>query len=45
MLPQQHTEVSELIKMVEHLSDTQSSMIDLIQSMIENHSGENLNSS
>ena len=44
MLPQQHMEVSELRKLVEQLSNTQSSMMDFLQSMIEPHSGENLNS-
>ena len=43
-LLQQHMEVSELRKLVEQLSNTQSSMMDFLQSMIESHSGENLNS-
>ena len=43
-LLQQHMEVSELRKLVEQLSNTQSSMMDFLQSMIEPHSGENLNS-
>ena len=43
-LLQQHMEVSELRKLVEQLSNTQSSMMDFLQSMIEPHLGENLNS-
>ena len=43
-LPQQHMEVPGLRKLVEQLSNTQSSMMDFLQSMIEPHSGENLNS-
>ena len=34
-LPQQHMEVSELRKLVEKLSSNQSSMMKLIQSLIE----------
>ena len=43
-LPHQHMGDPELRKLIGQLSDTQSSMMEILQSMIEPHSGENLNS-
>ena len=44
MLPQQHMGVPELRELIGQLSDTQSSMMEILQSLIEPHSGRNLNS-
>ena len=44
-LPHQHMGVPELRELIGQLSDTQSSMMGILQSLIENHSGGNLNSS
>jgi len=44
MLLQQHMGVPELRELIGQLSDTQSSMMAILQSLIEPHSGRNLNS-
>ena len=43
-LLQQHMGVPELRELIGQLSDTQSSMMEILQSLIEPHSGRNLNS-
>ena len=44
MLLQQHMEGIELRELISQLSDTQSCMMDILQALIEPHSGGNLNS-
>ena len=43
-LPQQYMEGIELRELINQLSDTQSSMMGILQSLIEPYSGGNLNS-
>ena len=44
MLSQQHMEGPNLRELIGQLSDNQSSMMGILQSLIETNSGENLNS-